>query len=67
MRDRTMVKVGDFITGGPPASGQALTKVYAANAQPTIDETDEKFDEADRLQAVLEKTRKAIEALKTKI
>jgi hypothetical protein len=57
------LKAGDFLTSGPPAN-PVLTKVYVANAEPAIDETDEKFDEAARLQAILGKTKAAIEALK---
>ena len=64
MRDRTMVKAGDFLTGGPPVAGAQLTKVHVANAAPTIDETDEKFDEAARLHEILEKTKAALDALK---
>jgi hypothetical protein len=64
--DRTKIEKGMFLTSGPPVSGAHLTKVYAANAEPTIDETDEKFDEAARLQALLAKTKAAIDALKSR-
>jgi hypothetical protein len=66
MMDKTLIKAGMFLTSGPPADRQ-LTKVDAGvKPPPTIDETDEKFDEAARLQAILAKTKAAIEALKSK-
>jgi hypothetical protein len=63
--DRTKITKGMHMTSGPPAD-LALTKVFVANVPPTIEETDEKFDEAGRLQELLAKTKKAIDALKTK-
>jgi hypothetical protein len=66
MRDRTMVKAGDFITGGPPAAGQSLTKVFIAESVEDLEAADREFDRVSKLQAALEQTRKAIAALKSK-
>ena len=63
--DRKMVKAGDFLIGGPPVN-PVLTKVLIANSEPTLEETDERFDEAARLQEILARTKKAIDALKSK-
>jgi hypothetical protein len=41
-----------------------LTKVHAAQS---VEEIDEKFDEAARLQAILAKTKAAIDGLKGKL
>jgi hypothetical protein len=59
--DRSQIKAGVFLTSGPPAD-RWLTKVHVV--KPTIDESDERFDEAERLQALLAKTKAAIDALK---
>ena len=59
-------KAGDFLTSGSPAD-QFHTKVHVGvKPPPTVDETDAKFEEAARLQALLEQTRKAIAALTAK-
>jgi hypothetical protein len=67
MVDRAQIKAGMFLTGGPPVNGQTLTKVMVGKPpEPTIDDSDDsdaRFDEAARLQALLEQTRKAIAAL----
>lgn len=64
MVERTQIKAGMFLTSGPPATGDMVTKVLAVKS---LEEIDEKFDEAARMQAMLEKTRAAIAALKSKI
>jgi hypothetical protein len=61
--DRKTIKVGDLLTSGAPVAGSTLTKVHAAQSVEDLDAADEKFDQAARLQALLEQTRKAIAAL----
>lgn len=61
--DRMKIEKGMFLTSGPPANGAHLTKVHTSR---TVEETDEKFEEAERLQEILARTKKAIEALKTR-
>jgi hypothetical protein len=66
MVDRKMVKAGDFLTSGPPAVGQSLTKVFAVKSVEDIEAADREFDRVSKLTQAIEQTRKAIEALKSK-
>ena len=60
--DRAKIEKGMFLTSGPPAD-LTLTKVFVTQS---VEETDEKFDEAARLHDLLDKTKRAIAALKGK-
>jgi hypothetical protein len=66
MGDRKTVKVGDLLTSGAPVNGQALTKVYVAQTVEDLEAVDKEFNDAERLQALLENTKKAIAALTSK-
>jgi hypothetical protein len=63
MIDRTQIKAGDFLVGGPPADAPYLTKVHTTQ---NVEETDERFDEAARWQEILAQTKKALDALKSR-
>lgn len=63
--ERKMVRKGDFLTSGPPAD-LMLTKVFVTETVEALEAVDQKFDDAERLQATLEQTRKALRALKSK-
>jgi hypothetical protein len=58
--DPTTIHKGMFLTSTPV--NPTLTKVHTAHS---VEELDERFDEAARLQALLAKTKAAIEALKS--
>ena len=62
--ERKMVRKGDFLTSGPPAD--LMTKVFVTETVEALEAVDQKFDDAERLQATLEQTRKALRALKSK-
>jgi hypothetical protein len=59
--DRKMVQKGDFLTSGPPAAGQSLTKVFVCESVADFEAADRHFEQ---VQKAIELTRKALETLK---
>ena len=62
MHGKTL-QVGRFLISGPPADGALITKVFLANAAPTVEETDRRFEDLEKLQELMARTKRAIEAL----
>ena len=61
--DRTQIKAGMFLTSGPPAQGQSLTKVFVCETAEDIEAADRHFDQMAK---AIELTKKALEALRGK-
>ena len=64
--DKTTIRKGMFMTGGPPATGAQLTKVFIAESAEDLEAADREFERLSRLNEALEQTRKALAALKSK-